>query len=248
MIKVLYFLICLLFIVNPVYAEKTEWIDSGYNFTKVKSICIDYAASPEITDGVRDKEARELFFAQVKKDIADKLSKQKYKVDSIAAAKENFMKSEGTVTKEFMKDISDEQQPRFEKYLLDNYDLLIKCVVSQYDTGKKFMEAHTYTAMVPVTTTVLDATGQYQMITIQQQQVYNIPAGDYPAAFVQARFDAMDAKTNQKVWSLDDKRDKIDETGISGIKPTELFKQMIADFGENLRKNLKSRKPVEKKI
>ena len=62
MIKVLYFLICMLIIVNPVYAEKTEWIDSGYNFTKVKSICIDYAASPEITDGIRDKEAKELFF------------------------------------------------------------------------------------------------------------------------------------------------------------------------------------------
>ena len=110
------------------------------------------------------------------------------------------------------------------------------------------MEAHTYTIMVPVTTTVLDATGQYQMITIQQPQVYNIPAGNYPAVFVQARFDVIDAKTNQKVWSLDDKREKIDETGISGIKPTELFKQIITDFGENLRKNLKSRKPVEKKL
>ena len=248
MIKVLYFLICMLIIVNPVYAEKTEWIDSGYNFTKVKNICIDYAASPEITDGVRDKEARELFFAQVKKDIADKLSKQKYKVDTIYKAKDNFITSERTDSKESAKDITQEQLPLFEKYVQNNYDLLIKCIVSQYDVGKKFMEAHTYETTVPVATNVLDVTGQMQTIIIHQQEVFNIPAGNYPAAFVKAQFDVIDTKTNQKVWSLEDKRDMIDETGISGIKPNGLFTQVIAEFAENLRKNLKNRRPVEKKI
>ncbi|MBQ5346123.1 MAG: hypothetical protein J6F33_13170, partial [Acidaminococcaceae bacterium] len=202
---------------------------------------IDYAASPEITDGVRDKEARELFFAQVKKDIADKLSKQKYKVDTIYKAKENYLTSEGTDSKESAKDITQEQLPLFEKYVQNNYDLLIKCTVSQYDTGKKYMEAHTYKTMVPVATTVLDATGQMQTIIIQQQQEFNIPAGNYPAAFVQVRFDAIDTKTNQKVWSLEDKRDMIDETGISDIKPNGLFTQVIAEFAENIRKNLRNR-------
>ena len=110
------------------------------------------------------------------------------------------------------------------------------------------MEVHTYKTMVPVATTVLDATGQMQTIIIQQQQEFNIPAGNYPAAFVQVRFDVIDNETNQKVWTLDDKRNKIDDTGISGIKPDGLFTQVIAEFAENLRKNLKSRRPVEKKI
>mgnify|MGYP007102032934 CR=1 FL=1 len=241
MIKVLYFLLCLLIMVNPAYAEKSEWIDPGYDFTKAKSICIDYAASPEIADGIRDKESRELFFEKAKADIADKLLKQKYKVDSIYKAKDNFMNSEGTDSKESAKDITQEQLPLFEKYVQNNYDLLIKCTVSQYDTGKKYMEAHTYKTMVPVATTVLDATGQMQTIIIQQQQEFNIPAGNYPAAFVQVRFDVIDTKTNQKVWTLEDKRDMIDETGISGIKPNGLFTQVIAEFAENLRKNLRNR-------
>ena len=241
MIKVLYFLLCLLIMVNPAYAEKSEWIDPGYDFTKAKSICIDYAASPEIADGIRDKESRELFFEKAKADIADKLLKQKYKVDTIYKAKENFITSERTDSKESAKDITQEQLPLFEKYVQNNYDLLIKCTVSQYDTGKKYMEAHTYKTMVPVATTVLDATGQMQTIIIQQQQEFNIPAGNYPAAFVQVRFDVIDTKTNQKVWTLEDKRDMIDETGISGIKPNGLFTQVIAEFAENLRKNLKNR-------
>ena len=248
MIKVLYFLLCLLIMVNPAYAEKSEWIDPGYDFTKTKSICIDYVASPEIADGIRDKESQELFFKKAKADIADKLSKQKYKVDTIYKAKENFITSERIDSKESAKDITQEQLPLFEKYVQNNYDLLIKCIVSQYDVGKKYMEAHTYETTVPVATNVLDATGQMQTIIIHQQEVFNIPAGNYPAAFVKSQFDVIDTKTNQKVWSLEDKRDMIDETGISGIKPNGLFTQVIAEFAENLRKNLKSRRPVEKKI
>ena len=248
MIKVLYFLLCLLIMVNPAYAEKSEWIDPGYDFTKTKSICIDYVASPEIADGIRDKESQELFFKKAKADIADKLSKQKYKVDTIYKAKENYLTSEGTDSKESAKDITQEQLPLFEKYVQNNYDLLIKCIVSQYDVGKKYMEAHTYETTVPVATNVLDATGQMQTIIIHQQEVFNIPAGNYPAAFVKSQFDVIDTKTNQKVWSLEDKRDMIDETGISGIKPNGLFTQVIAEFAENLRKNLKNRRPVEKKI
>ena len=166
MIKVLYFLLCLLIMVNPAYAEKSEWIDPGYDFTKTKSICIDYVASPEIADGIRDKESQELFFKKAKADIADKLSKQKYKVDTIYKAKENYLTSEGTDSKESAKDITQEQLPLFEKYVQNNYDLLIRCIVSQYDTGKKYVEAHTYKTMVPVATTVLDATGQMQTIII----------------------------------------------------------------------------------
>ena len=241
MIKVLYFLLCLLIMVNPAYAEKAEWIDPGYDFTKTKSICIDYVASPEIADGIRDKESQDLFFEKAKADITDKLSKQKYKVDTIYKAKENFITSERIDSKESAKDITQEQLPLFEKYVQNNYDLLIRCIVSQYDTGKKYVEAHTYKTMVPVATTVLDATGQMQTIIIQQQQEFNIPAGNYPAAFVQVRFDVIDTKTNQKVWALDDKRDKIDDTGISGIKPDGLFTQVIAEFAENLRKNLRNR-------
>ena len=247
MIKVLYFLLCLLIMVNPAYAEKSEWIDPGYDFTKTKSICIDYVASPEIADGIRDKESQELFFKKAKADIADKLSKQKYKVDTIYKAKENFITSEKIDSKKSAKDITQEHLPLFEKYVQNNYDLLIRCIVSQYDTGKKYVEAHTYKTTVPVATTVF-ATGQMQTIIIQQQQEFNIPAGNYPAAFVQVGFDVIDTNTNKKVWALDDKRDKIDDTGISDIKPNGLFTEVIAEFAENLRKNLKNRRPVEKKI
>lgn len=66
---------CLLMLTTPVLAQKTEWIDPAYDFTKAKNICIDYTAAPEIVDGSRDKEFRDVFFEQANADIVKKLAK-----------------------------------------------------------------------------------------------------------------------------------------------------------------------------
>ena len=225
--KFLLFLICLLALSTTALAEKSERIDPAYDFTKAKNICIDYAAAPEIADGIRDKEAHDVFLEKAKTDIADKLVKAKYNVGFSANAsdKEAANAKAGANSS------------------AGNYDLVVRCTVSQYDTGKKHVEAHTETVMVPVTTTVLDVTGRPQTIVIQQQQVYNIPAGEYPAAFVRARFDVINAKTNQNVWTWEDTREKVADPGIANVKPKEVFTSIIADFSASLRHNLKSKKP-----
>jgi len=38
--KLFFFLCCLLALSATAFAEKSEWIDPGYDFTKAKSICI----------------------------------------------------------------------------------------------------------------------------------------------------------------------------------------------------------------
>ena len=222
--KLLLISILFLLINLPASAQITDWIDSNYDFTKVKSICIDYVAAPEIADGIKDKESQDVFFEEAKKVIADKLPK--YKVDSINTAKKNFSG----------------EAHLFDKYLTDNYDLIVKCTVLQYDTGKKFVEAHIYTVTVPVTSTVLGAYGQPETITTMQQQEYKIPEGYYPAAFVKVKFDVVNTKTDKNIWSWEDMQDKVDDTGISNIKPKGIFTGIISDFATNLRKNLKSRK------
>ncbi len=239
--KFLLFLICLLALSSTALAEKSEWIDPGYDFTKAKSICIDYAASPEIADGLRDKEAHDVFVEKAKADIADKLVKAKYIVGFTDATKANVSGKDAANAKT-VANHSAGNAP----FDAGNYDLVVRCTVSQYNLGKKHVEAHTETVMVPVTTTVLDVTGHPQTITIQQQQVYNIPEGDYPAAFVRARFDVINAKTNQAVWNWEDKREKVADPGLANAKPKEVFTSIIADFSASLRHNLKSRKPKEK--
>ena len=239
--KLFFFLCCLLALSATAFAEKSEWIDPGYDFTKAKSICIDYAAAPEIADGIRDKDAQAVFFERAKADIVDKLIKAKYNVGLTDNAKGNAAGKEAANTKAVKTQSAENPRPAS-----GDYDLVVRCTVSQYDTGKKHVEAHTETVMVPVTTTVLDVTGHMQTITIQEQQVYNIPAGEYPAAFVKARFDVINTKTNQNVWTWEDAREKVADPGISNVKPKEVLTGIIADFSASLRHNLKSRKPKGK--
>ena len=228
--KLFFFLCCLLALSATAFAEKSEWIDPGYDFTKAKSICIDYAAAPEIADGIRDKDAQAVFFERAKADVG--------LTDN---AKGNAAGKEAANTKAVKTQSA--ENPRLAS---GDYDLVVRCTVSQYDTGKKHVEAHTETFMVPVTTTVLDVTGHMQTITIQEQQVYNIPAGEYPAAFVKARFDVINTKTNQNVWTWEDAREKVADPGISNVKPKEVLTGIMADFSASLRHNLKSRKPKGK--
>lgn len=74
--KLFFFLCCLLALSATTFAEKSEWIDPGYDFTKAKSICVDYAAAPEIADGVRDKDAQAVFLSGPKRILSINLSKQ----------------------------------------------------------------------------------------------------------------------------------------------------------------------------
>ena len=94
--KLFFFLCCLLALSATAFAEKSEWIDPGYDFTKAKSICIDYAAAPEIADGIRDKDAQAVFFERAKADIVDKLIKAKYNVN---LSKQNTMSGSRTKPK-----------------------------------------------------------------------------------------------------------------------------------------------------
>jgi hypothetical protein len=190
---------------------------------------------------IRDKDAQAVFFERAKADIVDKLIKAKYNVVLTDKAKGNAAGKEAENTKAVVAQSA--ANPRLAP---GDYDLVVRCTVSQYYTGKKHVEAHTETVMVPVTTTVLDVTGHMQTITIQEQQVYNIPAGDYPAAFVKARFDVINTKTNQKVWTWEDAREKVADPGISNVKPKEVLTGIMADFSASLRHNLKSRKPKGK--
>ena len=147
--KLFFFLCCLLALSATAFAEKSEWIDPGYDFTKAKSICVDYAAAPEIADGVRDKDAQAVFFERAKADIVDKLIKAKYNVGLTDNAKGNAAGKEAANTKAVKTQSA--ENPRLAS---GDYDLVVRCTVSQYDTGKKHVEAHTETVMVPVTATV----------------------------------------------------------------------------------------------
>ena len=89
--KILLILACLVFFVNSSYAQKSEWIDPTYDFTKVKRICIDFDVNPELRDGIKEKESQEIFYETIKETFVDVIPKPKYQVDSIFSAQDKLL-------------------------------------------------------------------------------------------------------------------------------------------------------------
>ena len=218
--KILFFLICLMFIVSSTYAQKSEWTDSNYDFTKVKRICIDFDVKPELKDGIRDKETQEIFFETIKEAFVDKVPKPKYMVDSIFVAQEKLIKN-GEISKEERDNINNGNRTHLlNEFLETNYDLIVRCTVLQFDNGKKYR-------------------GGFFVGSVF------VPGGDENAIFISVRFNAIDAKTNQNVWSLEDTRDK---EVIAGNSKKGMFKRIITDFSSKLINNLQTKKSSVKSV
>ena len=130
--KLFLILTCLMLFVNSSYAQKSEWIDPTYDFTKVKRICIDFDVNPELRDGIKEKESQEIFYETIKETFVDVIPKPKYQVDSIFSAQDKLLIS-GKISKEEQDSLS-----RWNEYLETNYDVIVKCTVLQYDNGKKY--------------------------------------------------------------------------------------------------------------
>ena len=136
--KILLILACLMFFVNSSYAQKSDWIDPTYDFTKVKRICIDFDVKPELRDGIKEKESQEIFYETIKETFVDVMPKPKYQVDSIFSAQDKLSISGKTSKEELESLSSDERTNLLNEYLETNYDVIVKCSVLQYDNGKKY--------------------------------------------------------------------------------------------------------------
>ena len=216
--KILLILACLMFFVNSSYAQKSDWIDPTYDFTKVKRICIDFDVKPELRDGIKEKESQEIFYETIKETFVDVMPKPKYQVDSIFSAQDKLAISGKTSKEELESLSSDERTNLLNEYLETNYDVIVKCSVLQYDNGKKYRGGFIVGSVF-------------------------VPGGDENAIFINAHFNVIDTKTKQNVWSVEDKRDKEGTTKKKGM-----FKRIIADFSSNLINILQTKKPSAKTV
>ena len=216
--KICLILICLMIFVNQSYAQKSEWIDPTYDFTKVRRICIDFDVKSELRDGIKEKESQEIFYETIKETFVDVIPKPKYQVDSVFSAQDKLLMS-GKTSKEEQDNLSnDERTYLLNEYLETNYDVIVRCTVLQFDNGKKYRGGFVVGSVF-------------------------VPGGDENAIFINAHFNVIDTKTKQNVWSVEDKRDK---EGTS--KKKGMFKRIIADFSTNFINVLQTKKPSAKPV
>lgn len=237
MMKILLITIYILILTCPVFAQKSEWIDSSYAFTKVKRIYVSYVVAPQLQDGIINKKTPEWFFSQIKKELVDKLSEE-YQIDSQFKVAGNILAKTGVSLENRYKKSPEEASKFFKKYLQDNYDVVIEGTFLEYTTGKKHHDGYTYTTSVPKTTTAVGLDGQFSMVTTTESQIHSIPSSENPYASITMRIDVTDTKTLQNVWSIIDKREKEDGWLGKEVNPKGMYNRIITDFTKNFRRVL----------
>ena len=244
-IKILLIELLLLFSL-PAYAQKTEWIDPSYNFTKARRIFVGYTVAPELCNGITEKESSNWFFSQIKKELVDKIPSG-YKVESQYKAEERILKETGISMESRITESPEEAKVFFAKFLRDNYDLLLEAALLENMTGQKYRSGYTYTTTVPQTSTVLGPGGQLSTVTTTAQQVHSVPGGNVPTTTIVLRFDVTDTATAKYVWSLLDRREKSDEMLEKVVNPKGMFNRITADFSSCFIKVLQEETGKKKK-
>lgn len=242
----------LLCITLPTCAQKREWFDSAFDFTKAKSIVFCVNIDEKMPELVA-KEIIDIYYESLKTGVYDKLNTS-HKIVSFQKFKREFESAHNMTEKELI--ALNESDPEkgnkmFFDYVNKNYDLFVEATPIIYDMGTQYCEGYTYTMPSINQSLITFPNGQMATVTSNGQTVHTMPGGNFPTVYVCFRFDVLDAKTlgseNKNVWARLDDRARVNRDAFQNSKPKDVFKRVMNSFSEDFVKVISSKKPVKPK-
>ena len=250
--KKLLIMLLLLVITIPSYAQKREWFDSGYDFTKVKSIAFALKKDDRYSDLVLN-EMKDIYYQQIKSGIYDKLN-TKCKIVSNQRLREEFLCDKGISEDEinalYNKD-PDKVENLFADYISNNYDLYVLGIPIVYDMGTQYREGYVYTMPSVNTSLITFPNGQMATVSSNGQTVHTVRGGNFPTVYVSFRFDIVDAKTfnseGKAIWVRLDDRARVNQDVLQNSKPKDVFKRIMSSFAEDFVDVINTKKASKSK-
>ena len=239
-----FFVLASFFSTLPAFAEKAEWVDNTYDFTKAKRIYVTYTVAAELQDGIIEKETPDWFFEQIKKELVDKLP-NKYKIESQYKVAEKISADNGVGLENHNNISQEEVEKKLNQYLKDNYDLIIKGTFLNSVSGKKHIDGYTYTTSVPETISVMGMDGKFTTVTTMVPEVHTSPSYDVETVTIDMRIDVTETATGTQVWTVKERREK-----EGGLIFKGMFNRIVGEFSHRFRKALKTKPsiPVKKDV
>lgn len=239
----------LLLIVFPAHAQKQEYFEPSFDFTKAKSIIIALYHPDNFSD-VALGEMRDIYFNVAKEKIYDKLSGN-HKIISMQMVRDVEVPRANNMTpEEWDKLVSSDNGKAWDlltKHIRDNYDLVVTAVPIIYDVGTQYCEGYVYTMPSLNTSTIMFPNGQMATVTSNGQTVHSMPGGNFPTVYVTVRFDVAIAKTsfspdNKVVWARIDDRARVNRDALQNTKPKDVFKRIVNSFADDFVNTITTRK------
>lgn len=229
--------IFLLSISSTVFAEKKEWIDKNYDFSKTKKILVIFRTPDSLKDGITDKEVQELFFEKLRRDVAKDLLPQNVKFYELPDIFAQMKLYDGIDISSAYNNDPQTAMQMINAYIEKNIDLHFYVSPLAYDVGSQYREGYFQTLPTQQTSFVNTPYGTNTVTTYGTEQKY-IPGGNIPVVYACVRFDLFDIKTKQSVWSRIDDRARGNPTIFDNTKPKDLYGRIVSSYLNDLKDKL----------
>lgn len=234
--KKLFIIIAMLFLYSSTcLAEKQEWFDENYDFKNVKAVYLDFNFNPALKNGIVEKEGQKIFKEKFVADIAKKLNGKNIVINSKETIENSFKsdKSSNGSNEEYLRN-----------FVKSNHDLILCIDVQDYSMGSSYVDSKSYSYNVPQTSWIYGPNGS-AVVTTNETHVINVPGGNRPTVFVKVRFDVIDPKLSEPVWSRIDDRSRVNEDEFDTSKPKDVYGRILKDFKSDFIKKISSSKDNE---
>jgi len=230
-------LFLLLFLTSTAFAEKQEWYDKNYDFTKVKRIIVNFVIPEQLKNGVVEHETTELFKEQFSKRLVPKLSKQNIKIVMFEDVFQEIKSSQNIDLFALYETDADKARTFIAEYIPKNFDVVFNVTLQHYSMGTEYVDGYTYTT--PTSQSYYDGT---KFVTVSGTQQHYVSGGNKPTAYAIVKYEITDIPTTKNVWTRIDDRTRVNKDIFENSKPKDLYQRSLKSYFSDLASKLTPKK------
>ena len=221
--------ICLLN-VSFAAAEKQEWVDKTYDFTKVKRVLVYPPTIPDnMKNGIIEKDLSETYLSKIK-------LPSNVQVLDILTIIRSIQKDTGIDLPAMHQKNQQEAIKLLNEYIPNYVDMIVCSKIVKYSTGSQYQESYSYNT-TSYQTSYINGTNGSAAIQTPVNQTHVVPGGDALVLYAGVRWDVYDAKTNTVVFSRIDDRSKM-PTRLESGTPKNMYKRILDSFFDDFSDKL----------
>lgn len=228
-------LLIFLFFTNTASAEKQEWFDKAYDFSKVKRILVyEPLIADKLKNGINEHEILELFQAKMK-------LPNTVKVITFSDVVNAIMTDTGIDLYALYKEKPQEATKLLVESIPKYADISVSSKVFEYSMGTQYREGFTYNT-TEYQTSYVSGYGGSATVTTPVTRTHTVPGGNVPVAYAAVRFEVQDLQSGKNIFIRLDDRAKANPTVFNNTKPKSLYGRITDSFFDDLSEKISKQK------
>lgn len=225
--------ILLILVTATAYAEKQEYINKEYDFSRAKKIYFHFAYLPN-GNGIKENETEDLNFEYLTK-LWSKAKNKGYQFYYSTDIIDIINKEKSINLDEISQKNPEKAETIYQEYIKENMDMTVMINVLAYDIGSQYREGY-FINMPSTETSYINTPYSSATITTYGTQQQYVRGGNVPVSYCCVRMMVFDMATSNRVWVRIDDRAKVNATVFDNTKPKDMYKRILNNYYNDFEK------------